>query len=116
VLTSIAYQGLDPPLLLYFPRIFYRTVLRLLSLCPPCSPGCPESIRETFSKQGILWWCLTNHWRTRRIGQARMAEIGLDVGVNVEGRKMRRFHGLGGELKRWLNDVEVMCRAREKTS
>jgi hypothetical protein len=42
-----------------------------------------------------------------------MAEIGPGVGTNVEGRKMKRFGGLGGELKRWLKEVELMCRARE---
>ncbi|KAF7347220.1 adenylate kinase [Mycena venus] len=35
---------LDPPLLLYFPRIFIRTVLGLLGLRPPCSPGCPGAL------------------------------------------------------------------------
>jgi hypothetical protein len=45
-----------------------------------------------------------------------MAEIALGTGRNVDGRKMRRFGGWGGELKRWLSEVESMCHAREKTS
>ncbi|KAG5649202.1 hypothetical protein H0H81_005452, partial [Sphagnurus paluster] len=34
---------LDPPLALYFPRILLRTLLRLLRVGAPCSPGCDES-------------------------------------------------------------------------
>jgi hypothetical protein len=45
-----------------------------------------------------------------------MAEIGLGLGTNMDGRKMRRLGGWGGEVKRWLTAVEMMCRAREKTS
>jgi hypothetical protein len=38
-----------------------------------------------------------------------MAEIGLGVGTNMEGRRMRRFGGWGGELKRWLKEVKRVC-------
>ena len=49
--------GLDPPLILYFPRLFYRTIMRLLRLAPPCSPGCEEMAAEAFfSRNSILWW------------------------------------------------------------
>jgi len=44
-----------------------------------------------------------------------MAEFGLGIGTNVEGRKMRRLGGWGGEVKRWLKEVKVMCGAREKS-
>ena len=112
----LVYQGLDPPLVLYFPRIFYRTMLRLLGLRKPCSPGCPERLSETLSKRGILWWCLSNHWRNQRKGRARMAEIGVGSGTNLGGRKMRRLGGWGGEVKRWLKEVETMCYMRGRVS
>ncbi|KAI0708931.1 hypothetical protein C8T65DRAFT_649420 [Cerioporus squamosus] len=49
--------GLDPPLALYFPRLCWRTLLRLLAIAPPRSTGCEESPREVFfSTNSILLW------------------------------------------------------------
>lgn len=68
---------LDPPLMLYLPRIFTRTIARILGFAPPCAPGCPESVREAFfSKDSILWWCLSHHWSNRRRNEERMRWIG----------------------------------------
>ncbi|KIM38683.1 hypothetical protein M413DRAFT_447640 [Hebeloma cylindrosporum] len=107
---------LDPPLLLYFPRIFLRTILRLLRLRPPCSPGCEERFMEVFFQmESILWWCLTNHWKNRAVNRARFEKIGVGVGTDTMGRRMRRFGGWGGALKRWLRDVEVMVRGNAKS-
>ncbi|RPD78404.1 hypothetical protein L226DRAFT_531749 [Lentinus tigrinus ALCF2SS1-7] len=48
---------LDPPLVLYFPRLCWRTLLRLFGAAPQCSAGCEESVREVFlSRDSILWW------------------------------------------------------------
>ncbi len=47
-LVTKPLQGLDPPFVLYFPRVFVRTILRLIGLGTPCSPGCNESFREVF--------------------------------------------------------------------
>ncbi|KAF7333597.1 hypothetical protein MSAN_02418700 [Mycena sanguinolenta] len=52
--TSTDVIWLDPPLALYLPRIIWRTFLRMLRLEEPCSPGCPESIREVFSPMKAL--------------------------------------------------------------
>ncbi|KAF7369291.1 hypothetical protein MVEN_00256900 [Mycena venus] len=53
---------LDPPLALYLPRIIWRTFVRLLGLREPCSPGCPEMVSKLFfSKESIVWWCITHH-------------------------------------------------------
>jgi hypothetical protein len=99
--------GLDPPLLLYFPRIFIRTVLRLFNIDGPCSPGCDETIQTVFFEKGsILWWCLSHHWANRRKNIARMAEIGLVEGTDVERRRMRRIGGWGSELREWISEVE----------
>ncbi len=49
--------GLDPPLLLYFPRLCWRTFLRLLGFVPPCTTGCEESLWDIFfSRESIIWW------------------------------------------------------------
>jgi hypothetical protein len=42
-----------------------------------------------------------------------MAEMGLGIGRAAEGRKMRKLGGWGGELTRWLKQVESMCRAKK---
>ncbi|KAJ7281050.1 hypothetical protein C8J57DRAFT_1300735 [Mycena rebaudengoi] len=100
---------LDPPLVLYFPRIVIRTFLRLLRLREPCSPGCLEMPQEVFfSKESILWWCLSNHWVVRRREQARFQQIGIGVGSNIHSQKMRRMGGWGGQLRAWLRDVRDM--------
>ena len=46
LLFSVA--GLNPPLILYFPRLVMRTFLRLLCLRPPCAPSRKEQFREVF--------------------------------------------------------------------
>ncbi|KAJ7724306.1 hypothetical protein DFH07DRAFT_931817 [Mycena maculata] len=100
---------LDPPLALYLPRLIFRTFLRLLGLAPSCSPGCPEmAIEVFFSKESIIWRCISNHWRTRNRESARMNEIGIGVGTNVNRQKMRRIGGWGGELRAWVGEVERM--------
>ncbi len=92
--------GLDPPLWFYFPRIVWRTFLRLLGVTEACSPGCPERVGEVFfSKESILWWCLSQHGINRRRNEERK---------KVLGDKMRRIGGTGAELERWIHDVEVM--------
>ncbi|KAJ6630093.1 hypothetical protein B0H10DRAFT_1984934 [Mycena sp. CBHHK59/15] len=102
---------LDPPLALYLPRIIIRTFLRMLRLRDPCSPGCPEMVTEVFfSKESIIWWCITNHSPLRQRQGARMAQIGLGVGIDVESQKMRRIGGWGGELQGWLANVERMAK------
>ncbi|KAF9476790.1 hypothetical protein BDN70DRAFT_881982 [Pholiota conissans] len=107
---------LDPPLYVYFPRIAWRTLLRLLRLGPSCSPGCDERFTEVFfSKDSILWWCLSQHWIVRRRNEERMKLIGLNSGSDVSNRRMRRFGGWGSDVKAWLNDVAAMVSAK-KTS
>ena len=105
--------GLDPPLLLYLPRLVIRTFLRILRLRPPCAPGCEERIGEVFfSKESIIWWCISNHWVNRKENKDMMERIGLGTGRDVERRRMRRLGGWGSELKRWLSDVRKMVDLR----
>ncbi|TEB32139.1 hypothetical protein FA13DRAFT_1754569 [Coprinellus micaceus] len=99
---------LDPPLALYFPRILLRTILRLLRIEAPCSPGCPERFSEVlFSKDSILWWCLTHHRSNRERNQERMAEIGIGCGTR---RRMRRLGGWGEERRVWLESVKELAK------
>ncbi|KAJ3878651.1 AAA domain-containing protein [Lentinula edodes] len=101
---------LDPPLLLYFPRLVLRTVLRLVGLESSCSPGCPESVRDAFfSKSGILWWCLHQHRVVIERHSALMKIWGLEIGSKApEEQKMRRLGGWGSEVKDWLQSVREM--------
>jgi hypothetical protein len=100
-------SGLDPPLLLYFPRLLLRTLMRLMGLQPSCSPGCEESASEAFfSKDSIILWCLTHHQSEREKNWRRMREIGLDGGSDVERRRMRRIGGWGREYAEWMEQVE----------
>lgn len=82
---------------------------------PTCSPGCPERFREVFfSRDSILWWCLTHHRISRQKGQARLIEFGIENGTNEPRRMMRRLGGWGSELKRWFKEVEDMVSAKQK--
>ncbi|GJE92828.1 AAA domain-containing protein [Phanerochaete sordida] len=102
---------LDPPLLLYFPRLCARTLGRLLGVVPPCSPGCPERWTEAFfSRESILWWCLTQHWPARKREQERFRLEGIHVGG-----KMRRIGGWGRELSEWKLAVEAMILSTRAT-
>lgn len=103
-------SGLDPPLLLYFPRLLLRTVLRLVGLESSCSPGCPESVRDAFfSKSGILWWCLHQHRVVIERHSALMKIWGLGIGSKApEEQKMRRLGGWGSEVTDWLQSVREM--------
>ncbi|PPR07243.1 hypothetical protein CVT26_012501 [Gymnopilus dilepis] len=103
---------LDPPLALYLPRIIRRTLLRLLGLGEPCSPGCSERFSEVFfSKDSIIWWCISHHRTIRKRLQERMVDYGLINGRIVNQRKMRRIGGWGRDLKNWLKAVEAMSTA-----
>jgi len=112
--SFIFSAGLDPPLLLYFPRLVMRTFFRLFRLRPPCAPGCEEQIGEVFfSKDSIIWWCLSNHWINRKRNQDMMQQIGLGIGREVDRQRMRRIGGWGYELKQWLSDVQKMVDLRK---
>ncbi|KAJ8082343.1 hypothetical protein AAF712_001690 [Marasmius tenuissimus] len=100
---------LDPPLLLYFPRIVVRTFRRLFGLQETCSPDCPETFHEVFlSKESILWWCLSQHRSTRKKWEAEMLNMGLGVKtVPPEKQRLQRIGGWGSQLKLWLRRVEA---------
>ena len=94
-----------------------RTFLRLLRIEAPCSPGCPERLSEVFfSKDSILWWCLTHHRSNRERNQERMEEIGIGCGTVGEDesvserRRMRRLGGWGEERRVWLESVKGLVK------
>jgi len=97
---------LDPPFLLYFPRLCLRTVLRLLRLAAPCSPGCNERFSEVFfSSNSIVWWCITRH---RVVQKKEAANLQME-GIHIGG-KMRRIGGwaVGAELEEWKSNIRGM--------
>ncbi|KAH7918043.1 hypothetical protein BV22DRAFT_1100706 [Leucogyrophana mollusca] len=100
---------LDPPLLLYLPRLIWRTVSRSLGLgAEQCSPGCNETLtRALFTSDSIIWWCITHHRSARRREEARMRTKGVEVGGT-----MRRIGGWGGDLKAWMGQVEDMVKGK----
>ncbi|KAF9002259.1 AAA domain-containing protein [Cyathus striatus] len=108
---------LDPPLALYLPRIILRTVLGILRLEPPCSPGCPETFSKAFfSKDSIIWWCITDHGLVRRRNTEKMKIVGLGVGSDTSRQIMRRIGGWGSTLRRWMQDVtDMIATKRTKT-
>ncbi|KAJ6475977.1 hypothetical protein C8R47DRAFT_1141922 [Mycena vitilis] len=102
---------LDPPLLLYAPRLSLRTFLRLFRFQEDCSPGCPEQLSKMlFSKDSIIWFCISRHWFARKREGAKMAQIGLGIGSDIGKQKMRRIGGWGGELRAWFADVKRMLK------
>ncbi|KAF7324591.1 hypothetical protein MKEN_00500400 [Mycena kentingensis (nom. inval.)] len=90
------------------------TFKRLFRLGEPCSPGCDERFTEVFFSKdsSIIWWCISHHSIVRRREREHFARIGIDVGTDVAGRKMRRIGGWGGELRGWLDAVRVLVRSR----
>lgn len=101
--------GLDPPLLLYFPRLFLRSMARIFGLVAICSPGCLETVRECFfSRKSILLWCLTQHWVVRKSNEKLVQDHGIGVGRRSDEQKMRRIGGWGSELRKWLEDVQLV--------
>ncbi|KAH6912007.1 hypothetical protein BKA70DRAFT_1266198 [Coprinopsis sp. MPI-PUGE-AT-0042] len=107
---------LDPPFLLYIPRVIRRTFSRLFGWTEPCSPGCFEnsSTLLRLDSENIIVYAIQNHWKKRRDNQARMDRIGLGVGTDVPNRRMRRIGGWGSELGGWLAGVSEMELVRKK--
>jgi hypothetical protein len=114
--TSWFCLGLDPPFLLYIPRVIRRTFSRLFGWTDPCSPGCNESLSALlrFDDENIIIYAIKNHWKKRRDNQARMDKIGLGVGTDLANRRMRRIGGWGTELGKWLAGVSEMELARKR--
>ncbi|KAL4062536.1 hypothetical protein J3A83DRAFT_4394860 [Scleroderma citrinum] len=98
---------LDPPFLLYFPRLVVRTFLRLIGHVDGCAPGCSETLASIFLPQSILYWAITNH----RVLQCRERENMKKWGIHVGGN-MRRIGGWGMELKAWKQAVLEMVKRK----
>jgi len=96
---------LDPPFILYFTRICYRTFARLLGYGQPCSPSCHESWKNvfTFGEESILWWCWTHHNPYRQRQQTEIMR-------GAFGAKTRRLGGWGRETEDWVKDIQEMAR------
>ncbi|KAF8518260.1 hypothetical protein BU17DRAFT_48834, partial [Hysterangium stoloniferum] len=104
--TTIVWM--DPPFILYFPRLILRTFSRLLGWTPPCSPGCGENLRTilTMGKQSILWFAWTQHLPQRAFYTSRMhTDEALSKGTWV------RLEGWGSKSREWLSKIESFSKA-----
>jgi len=98
-------SGLDPPLWLYLPRLLWRTLLRLLNVVPTCAEGCTETWGDVLSKEGIVWFCISNHGRCKRRYGEILARTSVEMGGN-----MRRLNEWNGDLAAWKAGLEEMLR------
>ncbi|KAI5995578.1 hypothetical protein EDD15DRAFT_2546718 [Pisolithus albus] len=98
---------LDPPFLLYFPRLVVRTLQRLIRLKDGCAPACGETLANVLlsKENSILYWAITNHSTLRRRESENLQRQGVHVGGN-----MRRIGGWGTELSAWKQAVVAMVR------
>lgn len=107
------HAGLDPPFMCYFPRLIKRTIARLFGYGIPCAPGCNETWKSVFfSKDSIIWWCFTHHSSARARGMNNMAKIGINVGTDINRRRMRRIGGWGDDLLKWIADVRALAKPK----
>jgi hypothetical protein len=91
-----------------------RTMGRIFRVAKTCSPGCDETWANVFtSKESILWWCLTNHFRVKGKMRANITRFGVYEGseVDTSKRKSRRIGGWGSQLKEWLKAIDDMVRS-----
>ncbi|EJD50597.1 hypothetical protein AURDEDRAFT_112201 [Auricularia subglabra TFB-10046 SS5] len=99
---------LDPPFVLYFPRVFWRTIKRLFGWGEPCAPGCDETWRLVFwNRESILLWVITQHRRVRVRNSAALAADPAE-----RGGKWRRLGGWGFEAKRWFQHLQELVKSR----
>lgn len=98
---------LDPPFLLYFPRLVVRTLQRLIGLKDGCAPACGETLADVLlsKEKSILYWAITNHSTVGRRESENLQRWGVHLGGN-----MRRIGGWGTELRAWKQAVVAMVR------
>ncbi|EJD50596.1 hypothetical protein AURDEDRAFT_160495 [Auricularia subglabra TFB-10046 SS5] len=106
--TATDIIWLDPPFVLYFPRVFWRTIGRLLGWAEQCAPGCNETWRSVFwDRESILLWVITQHRPTRTRCAAGLVADSVELGG-----KWRRLGGWGSEAKRWFEQVDELAKTR----
>ncbi|KAG6330607.1 hypothetical protein ID866_8480, partial [Astraeus odoratus] len=100
---------LDPPFLLYFPRLIIRTILRMVGYVDGCAPGCFETPRDVFfsKKDSILYRAIRYHYIVHRREGENLKRWGIQVGGN-----MRRIGGWGTELELWKLAIVRMMENR----
>ncbi|KAI6116774.1 hypothetical protein EDD16DRAFT_1708191 [Pisolithus croceorrhizus] len=98
---------LDPPFLLYFPRLVMRTLQGLIGVKNNCPPGCRETLAGVFlsKERSILYWTITHHSPVRRRESENLQRWDVHAGGN-----MRRIGGWGTELRAWKQAVVAMVR------
>ncbi|KAF8520589.1 hypothetical protein BU17DRAFT_46471 [Hysterangium stoloniferum] len=104
--TTVVWM--DPPFILYFPRLILRTFSRSLGWGPPCSPGCRENFRKflTWGEESVLWWAWTHHL-PKRVFYCRQ----MQTDDAHSERKWVRLEGRGSQSREWLSRIESFSKA-----
>lgn len=105
IISDSLCLGLDPPLWFYLPRIFWRTLLRLLNVIPTCAEGCNETWGDVLSTKGIIWFCISHHRYCKHKFGKMLAHTSIAKGGN-----MRRLNEWDGDLMMWKAGLEEMLR------
>ncbi|KAF8528493.1 hypothetical protein BU17DRAFT_80912 [Hysterangium stoloniferum] len=103
--TTIVWM--DPPFILYFPRLILRTLSRLFGWTPLCSPGCGENLGSilTMGEESILWFAWTQHLPLRAFYTRRMqTDEALPKG------KWVKLEGWGSVSREWLSKIESISK------
>ncbi|KZS88932.1 hypothetical protein SISNIDRAFT_459364 [Sistotremastrum niveocremeum HHB9708] len=96
---------LDPPFLLILGRLLKRSILRVVGVDPPCSPGCHESFSHVFfSRESVIWLALTQRERKDRIF-SKMLE---------KDDRVQRFGGWRKDLGDWLQRLTLVSRVERR--
>jgi len=89
---------LDYSLPVVLSRVLKRTARRNFLREPCCNGNC-ESLSRTFSRESIIWWCITTHRRRHRQCLEAMADPAL------QHLELRRFSN-PRETEAWLASLE----------
>ncbi|KAH7103287.1 hypothetical protein BKA62DRAFT_56478 [Auriculariales sp. MPI-PUGE-AT-0066] len=105
---------LDPPALLYLPRVFIRTMRRLFGI-PKSVDATPVGCQDTFTdvffggKDSILLWAITRHSVVREQYTPMHA-----IDAVEKGGKWRRLGGWGSTARAWFEQLDELAKHRRE--
>ncbi|KAH7106666.1 hypothetical protein BKA62DRAFT_687804 [Auriculariales sp. MPI-PUGE-AT-0066] len=105
---------LDPPRLLYWPRVFLRSILRIIGYHRNTQDvvpvGCDETFQSVFlERDSVLLWAITHHGIVRKRLTPMLAADPVE-----KGGKWRRLGGWGSEVQVWFERVEELAMRRRE--
>ncbi|KAG1729851.1 uncharacterized protein EDB91DRAFT_803346 [Suillus paluster] len=104
VYILLIYVRLDPGPSMVL-RIFWRTLLCLLKIAPPCAERCNRTLGRAPSAESIIWWCISHHGHCERKFGEILAATSIKKGGN-----MRRLNEREGDLTTWEAGLDEMLR------